>query len=431
MSLQARTLLRVGKNALARLGAQAWAKLLSLVLVAMVARYEPAEGLGRYVLVLTLVGFAGAASDLGLNIYLTRETARAADVAQQRRLLGTVLPLKLGLSVVGLLALLAVSQIAAFPGATLSLVPLGGLLLLPEAANGALRAWVNGRQRMEISGAVDMVVRLLAVGASFVTLMAGHGVAGVLVSTLAATVAGVVLYAAILRRWQSSPQWRWAPAAWRECLTESYPFALTSIAAMAYSRVDLLLIGLWQDELAAGWYGAAYKLWETVGLLPASLLEALFPEMSRLASKPDGRERLGALFSRARWALLGGGLLLAAAGIVAAGALIPLVYGGGGAYAPAAPPFRLLACAIPAMFLYLLSGHVLYALGQQRRVTVAMLIVGLVNVALNLVAIPTWGIMGAAAVALFSEWLLVAMLLPQAHRALRTRRSTASATTSG
>jgi O-antigen/teichoic acid export membrane protein len=418
VSLQARPLLRVGKNALARLGAQAWAKLLSLVLVAMVARYEPAEGLGRYVLVLTLVGFAGAASDLGLNIYLTRETARESDVVQQRRLLGTVLPLKLGLSVLGLLGLLAVAQMAAFPGATLRLVPLGGLLLLPEAATGSLRAWVNGRQRMEISGAVDMIVRLLAVAISFPALAAGYGVAGVLLSTLAATAAGVALYVTILRRWQSSPLWRWAPAAWRDCLRESYPFALTSIAAMAYSRVDLLLIGLWQDELAAGWYGAAYRLWETVGLLPASLLEALFPEMSRLASTPGGQQRLRGLFSKARWALLAGGLLLAAAGIVAAGALIPLVYGGSGEYAPAVPPFRILACAIPAMFLYLLSGHVLYALGQQRRVTVAMVIVGLVNVVLNLVAIPRWSFMGAAAVALFSEWLLVAVLYPWARRAL-------------
>jgi O-antigen/teichoic acid export membrane protein len=418
VSLQTRPLLRVSKNALARLGAQAWAKLLSLVLVAMVTRYEPAEGLGRYVLVLTLVGFASAASDLGLNIYLTRETARELDPAQQRRLLGKVLPLKIGLSGVGLLGLLAVARLAAFPQATLRLVPLGALLLLPEAANGALRAWVNGRQRMEISGAVDMIVRLLAVAASFLALVAGYGVAGVLVSTLVATVTGVFLYAVILHRWQSSPQWRWDPAAWRACLIESYPFALTSIAAMAYSRVDLLLIGLWQDELAAGWYGAAYKIWETVGLLPASLLEALFPEMSRLASKPDGRQRLGDLFSRARWALLGGGLLLAAAGIVAAGALIPLVYGGGGEYAPAVSPFRLLAGAIPAMFLYLLSGHVLYALGQQRRVTVAMLVVSLVNITLNLVAIPRWSFMGAAAVALFSEWLLLAVLYSQARRAL-------------
>jgi O-antigen/teichoic acid export membrane protein len=418
VTLERRSIRRVSKNALARFLAQVLARLLSLVLVALVARYEPAEALGSYVLVLTLVGFAGVVSDLGLNIYLTRETARQTDQQRQRALLGTVLPLKLSLSGLVLVGLLLLAAVAAFPEATAQLLPLGGLLLLPEAVTGTIRAFVNGRQRMEISGLIDVTMRFLAVAASFPALLAGFGIRAVLLCTLGATLAGVVLYSAVLWRWRDTPHWRWAPAAWRACLAESYPFALTSLAAMVYSRLDLVLLGLWQDELAVGWYGAAYKLWEAIGLLPASLLEAMFPEMSRLAGTQEGRKRLRGLFRTASWAMLGGGLLLGAAGLLAAGALIPLVYGGTGGYAPAVLPFRLLICAVPAMFLYLLSGHVLYAVGRQRRVTAAMLVVGLVNVALNLIVIPRWSYLGAAAVALFSEWLLVMLLYPQARRAL-------------
>ncbi|MGD9046902.1 MAG: oligosaccharide flippase family protein [Anaerolineae bacterium] len=418
MNLEERSFLRVSKNALARFLAQVLARLLSLALVALVARYESAEALGSYVLVLTLVGFAGAASDLGLNIFLTRETARQIDLQRQRELLGTVLPLKLGLSVVVLAGLLLLAAVAAFPKATVELLPVGGLLLLPEAVTGTVRAFVNGRQRMEVSGLIDVTMRFLAVAASFPALLAGFGVTSVLLCTLGATLVGVVLYSAVLWRWRATPEWHWAPAAWGACLAESYPFALTSLAAMVYSRLDLVLLGLWQDELAVGWYGAAYKLWEAIGLLPASLLEAMFPEMSRLASTEEGRRRLRDLFRTASWAMLGGGLLLAVAGLLAAGALVPLVYGGTGSYTPAVLPFRLLICAVPAMFLYLLSGHVLYALGRQRRVTIAMLVVGLVNVVLNLIVIPRWSYLGAAAVALFSEWLLVTLVYPQARSAL-------------
>jgi O-antigen/teichoic acid export membrane protein len=418
MNLERRSIRRVSKNALARFLAQVLARLLSLVLVALVARYEPAEALGSYVLVLTLVGFAGVASDLGLNIFLIRETARQTDHQRQRELLGTVLPLKLGLSVVVLAGLLLLAAVAAFPEATVQLLPVGGLLLVPEAVTGTVRAFINGRQRMEVSGVIDVTVRLLAVAASFPALLAGFGVTAVLLCTLGATLAGVVLYSAVLWRWRATPHWRWAPPAWRACLAESYPFALTSLAAMVYSRLDLVLLGLWQDELAVGTYGAAYKLWETIGLLPASLLEAMFPEMSRLASTQEGRQRLRGLFRTASWAMLGGGLLLAAAGLLAAGTLIPLVYGGTGSYTPAVLPFRLLVCAVPAMFLYLLSGHVLYAVEKQRRVTGAMLVVGLVNVTLNLIVIPRWSYLGAALVALVSEWLLVALLYPQARSAL-------------
>jgi O-antigen/teichoic acid export membrane protein len=418
MNLADRSFLRVSKNALARFLAQVLARLLSLALVALVARYEPAEALGSYVLVLTLVGFAGAASDLGLNIFLTRETARQTDHQRQYALLGTVLPLKLGLSTIGFAALLLIAAVVAFPEATIQLLPVGGLLLVPEAVTGTVRAFINGRQRMEVSGLIDVTMRFLAVAASFLALLAGFGVKAVLLCTLGATLTGIVLYGAVLWRWRATPDWRWAPDAWRACLAESYPFALTSVAAMVYSRLDLVLLGLWQDELAVGWYGAAYKLWEAIGLLPASLLEAMFPEMSRLASTREGKQRLRGLYRTASWAMLGGGLLLAAAGLLASGLLIPLIYGGTGSYTPAVLPFRLLVCAVPAMFLYLLGGHLLYAMGRQRRVTVAMLVVGLVNVVLNLIVIPRWSYLGAAAVALFSEWLLVALLYPQARSAL-------------
>ena len=47
-----------------------------------------------------------------------------------------------------------------------------------------------------------------------------------------------------------------------------------------------LLLGLWQGEAAAGWYGAAYRLWEAVGLLPASLLDACFPSFRAWPTAP-------------------------------------------------------------------------------------------------------------------------------------------------
>jgi O-antigen/teichoic acid export membrane protein len=71
------------------------------------------------------------------------------------------------------------------------------------------------------------------------------------------------------------------------------------------------------------------------------------------------------------------------------------------------------------MFLYLLSGHTLYALERQRRVTTAMLIVGVANVGLNVLVIPRWSYLGVSGVALFSAWLLWALLYVQARRAVR------------
>ncbi len=132
------------------------------------------------------------------------------------------------------------------------------------------------------------------------------------------------------------------------------------------------------------------------------------------------------LFRRGGRAMLVGGLILSVGGTMAASPLIGLVYGSGEYYGPTGPAFRILVWAVPAMFLYLLSGHVLYALGRQRYVTKVMLLVGIVNVGLNLMVIPRWSYLGASVVAVFSELLLWSLLYPAARRALNTGKANES-----
>ena len=133
-------------------------------------------------------------------------------------------------------------------------------------------------------------------------------------------------------------------------------------------------------------------------------------------------QRLHGLFRASARVMAVAGFVFAAAGAWAANTLMPLVYGAGGDYGPAVVTFRLMVWASPAMFLYFLSGHTLYVLGKQRRVTVVMLVIGLMNGVLNLFVIPRWSYRGAAFVALCSEWLIFGLLYPSARHALAPRQ---------
>jgi len=414
-----RTTIRVGRNAIARLSAQVAAKLLTLVLVALVTRYEGSAGLGRYVLVTTLVGLAVAITDLGLSMFLTREVARESSSSHRRTLLGDLLPLRMMLAAVGAGGLLCTAWVPSFPVATQRLLRLGALSLLSKAAVGMLRGFVNGRQRMDVTSSIDVAAGALTLAGAVPALAAGFGVPGVLACTAAADAVGVLIYGAILRSWYLLPRLRLSPAQWSNVLSKAYPFAVTGIIAMAYRRLDIVVLSAWQGDAAAGHYGAAYRLWEAMGLIPASLLDAMFPELARLAHKQSGHRRLRRILRRAGPLLMVGGLLLSAMGIALAGTLLALVYGQAQAPREAVAAFRVQVWAIPAMFLYLLNGHTLYALERQRRVTAAMATVGLVNVGLNLLVIPRWSVLGVSAVALISAWLLWALLSTLASQALR------------
>lgn len=413
---------RVGRNAAARLAAQAWARAMALAITALVARAAGPQGLGQYALAVAAVGVVGAVADLGLNIYLTRQTAQTFDAEAQQRLFSDVFWLKLALATAGWLALAALVAAGTATGGRLGgeigpLLLLGGLALWPEAATGAMGALVNGRGRMEISSAVAALSRSLALAASAAALRLGLGVGGVLVGSALASLLAALSLAAVLARWRSLPTLRLSPAAWRSALAEAYPFALTGVIAMVYMRLDVVLLGWWRGAATAGWYSAGYRLWEAMGLIPGSLLDAMFPELSRLW-RAD-RQGLRRLVQRAQRAMAVGGAALAVAAALASGWLIVLFYGDAAAYAPARTVFLVLVGALPATFLYLLSGHLLYAAGQQRAVTRAMALVALFNLALNLWAIPRWGALGAATVALASEWTLWLLLARAAQGRVR------------
>jgi O-antigen/teichoic acid export membrane protein len=325
----------------------------------------------------------------------------------------------MALAALGAGALIGLAWSPLFPAGSRDLFSLGAASLVPKAATGILAGFVNGRRRMDISSSIDVITRLLTLVGAAPALAAGFGVPGVLACTAAADAVGMLIYGAFLRSWDLLPRLAVAPTAWREALADAYPFAVTGIIAMAYRRLDVVLLSALQGDAAAGEYGAAYKLWETLGLIPASLLDAMFPEMARLVKGPTGQVRLRTFFGRAAPVLLVGGILIAAAGTGLAGTIVPLVYGQAETHGGAIAAFRLLVWAVPAMFLYLLNGHVLYALGRQRQVTVAMAVVGVVNVALNLLVIPRWSTLGASVVSLLSALLLWALLSRLTRRGLR------------
>ncbi len=450
--VSAHTLTRIGKNALALLIAQAGAKFLNLVLSAQLTRTLGVAALGRYLLALTVETVALAVADLGINVYTVRELAR--EYARERRrafaqehppseaessaihveemdtqdpltLWGAVLMLKL---LAALCCTLAVNIAIAplfFPGERRALIGIASLALLPDAFNGVATAFAKARQRMEISSAINLALRLAAATAGVLLVRRGYDERAVLVAYVAASMLGSCAFLGVLRAWQVRARLLGLVQHWQTVLQEAMPFAVTGMVTILYSRLDLLLLARWQGDVAAGLYGAAYRAWEALGMIPASLLDALFPELSRVSADAQDGTRLRALYRRARsfvWLLVA---LLVLPCFVLAPHLMALLYGRNADLAAVTALFRALLFAFPFTYLYLLNGHLLYAVGQQLKVTRTMIAATAANGALNALAIPRWSYRGAAGAAILSQILLFGLLRWIARRhALPSTQST-------
>jgi O-antigen/teichoic acid export membrane protein len=185
----------------------------------------------------------------------------------------------------------------------------------------------------------------------------------------------------------------------RRLLAASLPVALFALLGILHFRIDTVLLSLLGSLDDIGTYSAAYRFPEQVLFIPGLFIAAIYPLLAGYAARDD--PEIGATVSRSLAFLLLIAFPLTAATAVLAPDLIELVAGSG--FDDAAGPLRVLAFAAVFMFANTLFSSLLIVYHEQRRVAWLIAVALHGNIAVNLVLIPLFGPMGAAAATLVTE----------------------------
>jgi O-antigen/teichoic acid export membrane protein len=150
------------------------------------------------------------------------------------------------------------------------------------------------------------------------------------------------------------PAWTRAAAAVREGL----PVALSLLLVVLYGRAGVFALQWGSTPAEVGCFNVAWMLAQPLGFLASSLAVALFPAVARA-----GRDRAALAVSlraanRYQWML---SLPLAAGLSLVAPAVVALLFPGREGFANAVPALRVVALALPFVFLNLQSRYLLAA----------------------------------------------------------------------
>ncbi len=214
----------------------------------------------------------------------------------------------------------------------------------------------------------------------------------------AALVGGALFVAYRRRRNSSATDVSYAPIKQRRLMAEGLPLLLASLAVMIYMRSDVILLGKIAGYKAAGIYSAAAQISEGCALLPMAFLPALFPLLVRWRRR--GPEFYHRQFEKLFLGTIVVGLGLSLVLTITAPWLIPLLFGQ--AYASAVPVLRILAWAPTFVFIGIMQSGYDITEGLTWLATLRTTIGAVINVALNLLLIPTYGPSGAAVATLIS-----------------------------
>lgn len=407
-------LLRLGKNALALLGAYVIPRGFTVVAIVLAARVLGSDGFGAYGTAAAFAVILSILATLGMHPLLVRDLAR--DPAAAPRLIRAAHLVKTAANAVMLvlLYLLARGQVG-LSGEALDAALLLGVSYAIGAYVENLSAYFQAVERMHVWTEASALVGLITGGLGIALVLGTHSVAWFALAPLLGQAAGLGW---LLFRAPAEVR-RGAPARREDLdglLRALAPFALAFIVLTLHYKLDVLLLERWRSAAEVGLYAAAYKFVDVFHAVVIIGVSAVFPALSRSAAawspKGDAAPPRGAEWSGRRTGELA---LLAAVPVagalhLVAGPAIRLAFGA--PYGGAAPTLEWLALGLPALTVNLLGG---YLLGAAHRPGwfAALYLGGLaLKTAMDAALVPRLGPLGAAVAMAGAETALaLAMLL--------------------
>ena len=378
---------------------EAAARLPGFVAVALLARRLGPGAFGLITLGIALVGWYALVVDSGTETLHIREVSRAPH--RFRELVDSVLGLRLALSLVATGAFVSGAFLFSNSAHDRSVLLRFGIVLPAIALN--LRWMTLGIRGARAVAAGNVISRLVFVAGVLVFVSTDADVYDVPLLEAAAELGyALVIIAAVSRRF-GVPRPRIDFAAWKSTLRQSLPLLVSAFARATVLTFDLLAIQLLLGPESVGYYGAALKPVLTVlgvlGLLSVTFLSAF--------SAVQGEDAVR-LFRRTTRALAAVSVPVALAMSLGAFVIVPLIYGGG--YSPSVGLLSILAWVMPLSALGVTYSSVLIARDHQAQLMWINLAAGAVNVAATFVAVPVFGVEGAAAVRIVTGFVTLVLM---------------------
>lgn len=367
----------------------------NMLLFVGIARFYGAEAFGQFATAHVYLTLFLYLADFGLDLLLATEIAQ--DNGRAKALIEGYLPLKLAVGIIATVAMWGAAFSFGSSLTTMTVMVILSLGLLATTLSTFYFAIGRGFEQLHhealvVSGQQGvLLVALLALG------VAGISLEWIAVAFVASRILGLMLIQRRISRRLSLHIGTVTFRNWRRTFAQGLPWGGNLVFGALYFQLDTLLISGWLGDQSAGIYQSAMKLVVVVLAIPDVMVSALLPVFARLYAESRERwEELGRIASKTMMYLA---LPFGLAFMIYPEEILALAYGAGG-FIEAAPVLRVLGAVLIVRFSVELFA---LALTTTQNQMIRMRIVAgatLLNLTLNVFAIPLFGILGAAYVSL-------------------------------
>jgi O-antigen/teichoic acid export membrane protein len=405
----------ISRNTMVLAGSQIVTWTSTFILMLFLPRYLGSVEYGRLYLAISVVTIFLIVVDFGSTYSIAKEVSRSPEIIS--RIVVNSIAMRIVLWVFSMAALVAFSFIVGYSSVVRILMLIFGIQMLWEGARRVLWSCFQGLEKMQypsLGGIVERVF-ITVVGVSALLLGAKSIVIGS-VMVLGALLNFVVCVKYALPLVSTLPAFEWNEA--MRFFKLGIPYFLWTIFEIIYYRVDAVMLSLMTPESVVGWYGASYRFFDLVMVLPSIVGIAVFPILSRLAKE---RETLALTTRKSLDFILITGVPIGIGIFAFSDKIVQLFYGLEG-YGPSVVILRILSAGILFVYVDMILGTAILGCDKQRQWSVTALFAIFVNVALNYFMIPYSqkylgnGGIGAAVATIITELFVMICAIFLLHR---------------
>lgn len=356
---------------------------------------------GQYSTVLAFVGIFQIFAELGVSQYVRREMAR--DRSKTEVMLWNLLAIRLLLAVFGVIAITgAALAIGYAPLLVLGIfVYTCGFLL--SAVDMSLDAVLWANERMDYLTAMNIAAQVVFIIFGALFLFAGLEFIWLIVASLIGILPriGVGLWA-VRRHGLVRPSFQINPRLWYPLVRAGLPFGLISLALTIDYGVDTVMLERFVEFNEVGWYNVAYGLARNLLFFFSGFSVAMVPSLSRTYA--EDRSAVERWYYRSVKFIVLASLPLAVGGMLVAFPLIEFLYTE--EFLPSALALRILIWDVPFLMFASFCGNMTTVVTEERSAARVYAVSAVANIILNLIAIPRWGFLGAAATTVATDVII-------------------------
>lgn len=378
---------------------------LALIIVGYISRYLGMAGFGEYSTILAFVYVFTVIADLGLYQVGLREISKVG--SDEQRIVGAIFSLRFFWGIV-----------------IFSLAPVIGLLF-PYPANikagvaiAVLGFWFLSNSQVLMSifqkylktqypALADIVGRVVQLSVVLYFISRQKGFYSIILAMVAGAAANFLIIFFSSRKFIKI-KLKIDFKEWVGLIKVSFPLAIAGILTMIYFKLDVIFLSLLKEPADVGIYSLAYRVLESLIFFPLMFVGLVVPQMVKFISLNDPGS-----YKKITQKTLDI-LLIIAVPLVVGGAAFSreiVVLLGGDSFQAAAAPLIILLVATAIIFVGALASNILIVLNSQKHLGYIYGAGAIFNILTNLIFIPLYSYIGAAATTVATELLVTILMI--------------------